>query len=398
MYESANILDVIGRTRSVFSDDLDANQREISDLISRSSILVIGGAGSIGMAVTKQLFAFSPKQLHVTDVSENNLVELVRDIRSSLGYIEGEFKTFVLDFTSDLFDMFLRDKQYDYVFNLAALKHVRSEKDPYTLLNLINTNVIETVRLHDKLSRMQTRKYFVVSSDKASAPANLMGASKLLMEHFLRTSKSETPFSSARFANVAFSDGSLLHGFKKRLEKRQPITAPNDIKRYFVNSEEAGRLCLLSGFLGENSNIFFPNVNSELHLISFSDIAEKFIRKNGYEYVILESEAEAREKCNTLYEKNVIPVYFFKSDTTGEKPYEEFTQINDRVDLEKFKEVGIILSDSNKDGFAFNEFCDDINRLYQISDLKKTDIVEVFEKHVSDFFHKEKNKNLDDKM
>ncbi|MDA7455177.1 polysaccharide biosynthesis protein [Planktomarina temperata] len=398
MYNTLNSLDILDRTRSVFDEDLLENEAEISKLIKSSSILVVGGAGSIGMAVTKQLFSFGPKKLHVTDISENNLVELVRDIRSSLGYIEGEFKTFVLDFTSILFDLFLRDKQYDYVFNLAALKHVRSEKDPYTLLNLIKTNIIETVKLHEKLSRMHTRKYFVVSSDKASAPVNLMGASKLLMEHFLRTSKSETPFSSARFANVAFSDGSLLHGFKIRLEKRQPITAPNDIKRYFVNSEEAGRLCLLSGFLGDHRNIFFPNVNSELHLISFSEVAQNFLNKNGLEYLILETEAEARDKCLFLYNKNVVPVYFFKSDTTGEKPYEEFTQKDDCVDLVTYKEVGVILSNSNRGGFEFKEFCDDINSLYQIADLRKTDIVEVFEKHISNFYHIEKNKNLDEKM
>ena len=398
MYEIEDILNIVGRNRSVFTEDLRDNENEITKVIKNSSVLVIGGAGSIGMAVTKQLFYYAPKKLHIVDISENNLVELVRDIRSSFGYIEGEFKTFVLDFTSDIFDLFLSDKQYDFVFNLAALKHVRSEKDPFTLLNLIRTNVIETVKLHEKLSNIDTKKYFVVSSDKASSPANLMGASKLLMEHFLRRSNFATPFSSARFANVAFSDGSLLHGFKKRLEKRQPITAPIDILRYFVNSEEAGRLCLLSGFLGEHKNIFFPNPSSELNLISFSEIALNFLKKGGYKYQILETEADARKKCNLLYNDNIIPLYFFKSDTTGEKPYEEFTQKTDYVDVKKYKEIGIILSDSNENGYDFREFCHDINPLYKNTSLQKSDIVEIFKKHIVSFDHYEKNRNLDDKM
>jgi len=225
-----------------------------------------------------------------------------------------------------------------------------------------------------------------------------MGASKLLMEHFLRISDNKVTFSSARFANVAFSDGSLLHGFRQRIAKRQPISAPTDISRYFVNSHEAGRLCLLSCFLGDHKNIFFPNIASNLSLISFSKIAKNFVTNAGLNYYLCDSEEEARQKSTEFYQKNTVPLYLFKTDTTGEKPFEEFVQQSDVIDIEKYKEIGIVLSDSNAGGYQFSEFLEDIQKVYKNKHFDKSYLSEIFEKHVVGFKHHEKNKYLDEKM
>lgn len=398
MIRDSEILRIIGRQRPIFEEDFSDHQHEISDIVKNSSILVIGGGGSIGQAVTKQLFSLFPKKLHIVDISENNLVELVRDIRSTMGYIDGEFKTFVLDFTTELFQLFLKAETYDYVFNLAALKHVRSEKDPFTLFNLINVNVLKTVNLYKTLAGSMTKKYFVVSSDKASAPANLMGASKFLMEEFLRSASYETTFSSARFANVAFSRGSLLDGFTQRVAKQQPVTAPNDVRRYFVTSGEAGRLCLLSAFLGNHKNIFYPSVESELHLVKFPDLALNFLRALGKKYVICETEEEARTRSSELYLKNTVPVYFFKSDTTGEKSQEEFVQAYDEVNTKIYKEVGVILPTNSEKSDRFNDFQISLDKILRKENFSKVDIVDVFHSFIKDFNHEEKNRYLDEKM
>ena len=239
-----------------------------------SRFLVIGGAGTIGQAVVREIFRRNPRALDVVDISENNLVELVRDIRSSLGYIDGSFRTFPLDAGSGAFDAMLRAGEgYDYVLNLSALKHVRSEKDPWSLMRLIEVNIDITLRTVRRARELGAGKYFCVSTDKAAAPVNMMGASKRIMELFLMRESESIPVSTARFANVAFSDGSLLHGFNQRVMKRQPLSAPNDVRRYFVTDDESGELCLMSCLLGENRDIFFPKLSEKLHLITFAEIA-----------------------------------------------------------------------------------------------------------------------------
>jgi len=260
------MLELIGRNKELFTEDIKAKEPELSQIVSSSKFLVLGGAGSIGQAVTKEIFKRNPKKLHVVDISENNMVELVRDIRSSFGYIDGDFKTFAIDIGSEEYDVFFEsDGAYDYVLNLSALKHVRSEKDPFTLMRMINVNIFNTDKTLKQCIEKKVKKYFCVSTDKAANPVNMMGASKRIMEMFVNRRSKDINVSMARFANVAFSDGSLLHGFNKRIEKNQPIVAPDDIKRYFVIPQESGELCLMSCIFGENRDIFFPKLNENLN-------------------------------------------------------------------------------------------------------------------------------------
>ena len=320
-----DILSLIGRTENLFNQDILHNDLELRKIIEASSFLVIGGAGSIGQAVTKEIFKRNPQKLHVVDISENNLVELVRDIRSSFGYINGDFKTFALDVSSNIYDAFIEaDGKYDYVFNLSALKHVRSEKDPYTLMRMIDVNILNTLKTIKQSKEKKSRKYFCVSTDKAANPVNMMGASKRIMEYFLIRESLEISISTARFANVAFSDGSLLYGFSQRIQKKQPIVAPNDIKRYFVTNQESGELCLMSCLLGGNRDIFFPKLSEELHLITFSEIAIKYLNMLGYKAYECSSEEEARHLVHKLPNQGKWPCYFSSSDTTGEKILRSF--------------------------------------------------------------------------
>ena len=312
-----DILDLIGRKNEIFMHDIN-HHHELANIIENNSFLVLGAAGSIGQALSKEIFRRNPKKLHVVDISENNLVELVRDIRSSAGYIKGEFKTFALDIGSIEFDQYVKSiGQFDYIFNLSALKHVRSESDTFTLMRMINVNILNTIKTIDQSINHNSHKYFCVSTDKAANPVNMMGASKRIMEMFLMQKSNSIDISTARFANVAFSDGSLLHGFKQRIQKKQPLSAPFDVKRYFVTEKEAGELCLISGLLGNNREIFFPKLSPELNLISFDQIAIKYLHQLDYEPVICKTEEEARRTVKDLSKKGKWPCYFFKSDTTG---------------------------------------------------------------------------------
>jgi FlaA1/EpsC-like NDP-sugar epimerase len=317
-----NVLKLIGREEEIFEKDILTHKNELSEIVSNSSFLVIGGAGSIGQAVTKEIFKRNPLKLHVVDISENNMVELVRDVRSSYGYIDGEFQTFALDIGSIEYDTFIKsDGKYDYVLNLSALKHVRSEKDQFTLMRMIDVNIFNTEKTLQQSIEKGTKKYFCVSTDKAANPVNMMGASKRIMEMYLMRKSQQIKISTARFANVAFSDGSLLHGFNQRILKKQPIVAPNDIKRYFVTPKESGELCLMSCIFGENRDIFFPKLSENLHLISFADIAIKYLAEMGYEPYLCETEEEARNNVDILIAQKKWPCLFTTSDTTGEKDF-----------------------------------------------------------------------------
>ena len=329
-----DILKLIDRESEIFTLDITANEVELSKIVKESSFLVIGGAGSIGQAVTKEIFKRNPLKLHVVDISENNMVELVRDLRSSYGYIDGDFQTFALDIGSIEYDAFIEaDGKYDYVLNLSALKHVRSEKDPFTLMRMIDVNIFNTEKTIIQSIEKGSKKYFCVSTDKAANPVNMMGASKRIMEMFLMKYSTQIAISTARFANVAFSDGSLLHGFNQRIQKRQPIVAPNDIKRYFVTPKESGELCLMSCIFGENRDVFFPKLNQELHLITFADIAVKYLEDIRYKPFMCSSEQEARQLMASLPEKGMWPCLFTNSDTTGEKDFEEFFTDKEVLDM-----------------------------------------------------------------
>ncbi len=394
-----NFLKLIGRQEQLFTEDIQKHNKELKEIVSSSSFLVIGGAGSIGQAVTKEIFQRNPKKLHVVDISENNLVELVRDIRSSYGYISGDFKTFALDCGSDVYDAFIKsDGQYDYVLNLSALKHVRSEKDPYTLMRMIDVNIFNTDKTILQSIENKATKYFCVSTDKAANPVNMMGASKRIMEMFLMRRSNDINISTARFANVAFSDGSLLHGFNQRIQKRQPIVAPNDIKRYFVIPKEAGELCLMSTIFGESRDVFFPKLSEQLHLITFSEIAEKYLEQIGYQPYLVENEDEARKSVATLAREKKWPCLFVKSDTTGEKDFEEFFTENEKLDMNRFENLGIIKNELNIEHSKLTMFENRINEMRAKGVWEKTAIVDLFNEMIPNFDHKETGKYLDSKM
>ena len=394
-----NILNLIGRTKELFWTDLLNYETQLTEIVSASSFLVIGGAGSIGSATTKEIFKRNPKKLHVVDISENNMVELVRDIRSSFGYIDGDFQTFALDIGSIEYDAFWEsDGDYDYVLNLSALKHVRSEKDPYTLMRMIDVNVFNTDKTLQQSIDKGVKKYFCVSTDKAANPVNMMGASKRIMEMFLMRKSKEITISTARFANVAFSDGSLLHGFNKRIEKKQPIVAPNDIKRYFVIPKESGELCLMSCIFGENRDIFFPKLSENLHLITFAEIAVKYLAEIGYEPYLCKDEDEARTLIETLPQEGKWPCLFTSSDTTGEKDFEEFFTNKETLDMDRFENLGVIKNELNIEEDKLNLFETKINELKTARKWNKEEIVNLFFTMIPDFGHKETGKYLDSKM
>ncbi len=394
-----NILQLIGRNKELFREDIAKYAIDLQSTVSDSSFLVLGGAGSIGQAVTKEIFKHNPKKLHIVDISENNLVELVRDIRSSFGYIDGEFKTFAIDIGSLEYDAFIKnDGKYDYILNLSALKHVRSEKDPFTLMRMIETNIFNTDKTLKQSIENGTKKYFCVSTDKAANPVNMMGASKRIMEMFVHRNSQEIEVSMARFANVAFSDGSLLHGFNQRIQKRQPIVAPNDIKRYFVTPQESGELCLMSCIYGENRDIFFPKLSESLNLISFADIAVKYLENLGYEPYICKDENEARELTKTLPDKGKWPCLFTKSDTTGEKDFEEFFTDKELLDMDRFENLGIIKNELDFDAGKLEGFEKTIKNYLHSFSWTKEDIVREFFKLLPDFAYKETGKYLDEKM
>lgn len=394
-----SILNLIGREKELFTQDVNGHESELQRVVSASSFLVIGGAGSIGQAVTKEVFKRNPRKLHVVDISENNMVELVRDVRSSFGYIEGDFQTFALDVGSVEYDAFIKsDGEYDYVLNLSALKHVRSEKDPFTLMRMIDVNILNTEKTLLQSIAKGTKKYFCVSTDKAANPVNMMGASKRIMEMFLMRRSLDIKISTARFANVAFSDGSLLHGFNQRIQKQQPIVAPQDIKRYFVTPKESGELCLMSCIFGDNRDIFFPKLSEELHLISFAEIAIKYLKQIGYEPYICASEEEARLLSDTLPAQGKWPCLFTDSDTTGEKDFEEFFTENETLDMNKFDNLGVIKNEPYFDNKALEHFTQYIEFKKNEKSWTKEQIVNLFYKMIPDFGHKETGKYLDGKM
>jgi len=393
------ILKLIDRSELLFSEDIANHSRLLNEIVSNSTFLVLGAAGSIGQAVTKEIFKRKPKKLHAVDMNENNLTELVRDIRSSLGYISVDFKTFALDIGSIEYDAFIKyDGKYNYVLNLTALKHVRSEEDPFTLMRMIDVNIFNTDKTIKQSIDNGTKKYFCVSTDKAANPVNMMGASKHIMEMFLMRRSLDINISTARFANVAFSDGSLLHGFNQRIEKLQPIAAPNDIKRYFVTPQESGELCLMSCIFGENRDIFFPKLTMALHLISFSDIAVKFLKNKGFEAYLCKTEDEARRLIKILPEQGKWPCLFRKSDTTGEKDFEEFYTNKETLDMDRFMNLGIIKNPPEFDDDKLKNFENSMNDLKSTLSWTKHQIVEQFLYLIPDFYYKDTGKYLDGKM
>lgn len=394
-----NTLSLIGRDCPLFDGDIEREESVLSEAVKRGRFLVIGGAGSIGQAVVREIFKRGPQALHVVDISENNMVELVRDIRSTLGYIEGDFRTFAIDAGRREFAALMRaEGRYDYVLNLSALKHVRSEKDPFTLMRMIEVNVLNTISTIAQAQAGGARKYFCVSTDKAANPVNMMGASKRIMEMFLMRASLELPVSTARFANVAFSDGSLLHGFNQRFAKHQPLSAPNDVRRYFVTPREAGELCLLSCLLGDNRDIFFPKLGAALNQAKFSDIAVRYLAALGYEAYPCASEDEARGRATELIAQKKWPCYFFTSDTTGEKDFEEFYTDREKLDMQRFATIGVIKNEPTFDAGKLDAFMARLDAVRSQRTWTRAPIIDLFHFMLPNFAHKETGKYLDGRM
>ena len=394
-----SLLDFIDRKQNLFDKDIHSNEATLLESVSNNRFLVLGGAGTIGQAVVKEIFKRHPKKLHVVDLSENNLVELVRDIRSTFGYIDGEFKTFVLDIGSLEYDAFIdQDGLYDYVLNLSALKHVRSEKDPFTLMRMIQVNILNTIKTIDQSITSGVKKYFCVSTDKAANPVNMMGGSKRIMEMFLMQRSKLIEISTARFANVAFSDGSLLYGFEQRFKKSQPFAAPTDIKRYFVTPQESGELCLMSCVFGKNRDIYFPKLDDKLHLISFADIGKRYLKSKGYESYLCSSEEEARDLFVKLTASKRWPCFFTLSNTTGEKGFEEFYTENEILDMDSHLAIGIVKNEAKVDEAKLNHFLSRINKMRVDKTWTKDEIIHLFHEMIPNFGHQEMHKYLDSKM
>ena len=388
------------RRSSMFAPDIVANSDRLRQEVEGKSLLVIGGAGSIGSSYIKAILPFKPSKLVVIDLNENGLAELTRDLRSTYGlYIPDEYRTYTLNFADPIFErMFRKEQGFDIVANFSAHKHVRSEKDEYSVQALIENNVIKAKKLLDLLSEFPPRHFFCVSTDKAANPVNIMGASKRIMEDMIMAYSSKFKVTTARFANVAFSNGSLLAGFIDRIMKKPPLAAPNDVKRYFVSPEESGQICMLACILGNNGEIFFPKLGEE-KMITFSSICDRFLRTLGYEKKECATDEEARRYAAEMADDSKIyPVVYFESDTTGEKGYEEFYVPGERLNLERFSSLGVIEDVSKRPLSELDSFFDELESLFALPDCHKSDIVTALKRFLPNFEHVEKGKNLDQKM
>ncbi|MDR2406736.1 MAG: polysaccharide biosynthesis protein [Bacteroidales bacterium] len=392
---------VTGREESLLQQDIKQYADALGEQINNKSVLVIGGAGTIGSSYIRALLRYSPKRLYVVDVNENGLTELVRDLRSTTGLnIPDDFKTYPMDFGSNIFErLFLNEGAFEIVANFAAHKHVRSEKDSYSIAAMIENNVIKAHRLLNLLSETKSvEHFFCVSTDKAANPVNIMGASKKLMEEVILAYASKIPVTTARFANVAFSNGSLPFGFLERFAKQQAWSCPTDVKRFFVSPEEAGQLCLIASVLGKSGDIFYPKLDIN-DMKPFSDLACKLLETWGWKVDMCVSEEEARQKAAQLTEASTAyPVYFFRSDTSGEKPYEEFYTDNEVLDTHTFAKLGVIKNASRRTPKELDVIIKDIKALFLQGNVEKTKIVNLLRQYLPDFDHIETGKNLDQKM
>ena len=389
---------ITGRTKSLLADDIAANSKALTEKISGKSVLVIGGAGTIGSSYIKAMLPFNPGKMIVVDINENGLTELVRDCRSREDLqVPSIFKTYPVNFGDRVFDkIFEQEGPFDIVANFAAHKHVRSEKDVFSIEAMIDNNVIRAKKFLDKLSAAPPAHFFCVSTDKAANPVNIMGASKKLMEEVILAYSDTMHITTARFANVAFSNGSLLAGFIERLMKQQPLSCPNDVRRFFVSPAESGEICLLACMLGNSGEIIFPKLDPEKDLVNFKDIALVLLEELGFVADVLSSEQEAKHKAAHL-SGNKYPVYFFESDTSGEKLYEEFYTDNEELDLNRFKWLGVIKNAERRERKELDEVISQLNTLFQ-RNVAKEDVVKTLNKLLPGFSHIETGLNLDQKM
>lgn len=391
---------VLNRKESMFTNDINNHHNILSEKIRNKSFLVIGGAGSIGSSFIKAILKFRPSKLVVVDINENALAELTRDLRSTKGmFVPEDFITYPMDFASDVFTkMFISNNGFDYVANFSAHKHVRSEKDIYSVEALIQNNVLHARGLLDLLCEYPPLVYFCVSTDKAANPVNIMGASKRIMEDLIFSYSDKFPVKTARFANVAFSNGSLPAGFVARLSKLQPLSAPLNIKRYFVSPEESGQICMMACMLGNNREIFFPKL-TESQMMTFDKIAVEFLKAHGYTPLLCESDEEAISMSDLLKQGSTnYPVHFSESKTSGEKAYEEFYTDSEEIDLERFSSLGAIINKAIPDIEAVDSVYNQLNDIFTNNNTTKEEVVKIIGDYLSNFEHIEKEKSLDSIM
>lgn len=393
---------VTQRPVSMFAEDINANYEILIQEIKGKSVCVIGGAGSIGSSFIKALLRFKPKSVVVIDLNENGLAELVRDVRSTYGlYVPDDFRCYTLNFADPIFErIFKEEKGFDIVANFSAHKHVRSEKDKYSVQALIENNDIKAKKLMDLLMVYPPKHFFCVSTDKAANPVNIMGASKRIMEDLVMAYNKYFKVTTARFANVAFSNGSLPDGWIHRMQKQQPLAAPSDVRRYFVSPEESGQICMLACILGQPGEVFFPKLGEE-QMLTFSSICDSFVAAQGFEKDQCNTDEEAKLKAAQLSEgtkQTAYPVVYFNSDTTGEKAYEEFYVPGEKIDMNRFKALGVVEQTSRHDMNEINNFFHRLESIFQKEDFTKAQVVDAIKNFIPNFAHEEKGKNLDQKM
>ena len=388
------------RQCSMFEADIEANSEDLSREIKGKKVCVIGGAGSIGSSFIKAVLRFEPKSVVVVDLNENGLAELVRDVRSTQGlYVPDEFRCYTLNFEDPIFTrIFREEKGFDIVANFSAHKHVRSEKDRYSVQALIENNDIKAKKLMDLLCEFPPKHFFCVSTDKAANPVNIMGASKRIMEDLVMAYNKHFKVTTARSANVAFSNGSLPDGWLHRLQKRQPLAAPSDVKRYFVSPEESGQICMLACILGRPGEVFFPKLGED-QMLTFSSICDRFVEANGMEKDPCATDEEAKRKAAALNLEPVkYPTVYFTSDTTGEKAYEEFYVPGEKIDLERFQSLGVVEQTARHDMAEVEAFFQKLEAIFAKDDFTKAEVVDAIREFIPNFEHEEKGKNLDSKM
>ena len=388
------------RQTSMFAFDIEANKEALTREIQGKKVCVIGGAGSIGSSFIKAILHFEPASVVVVDLNENGLAELVRDIRSTHGlFVPEEFRCYTLNFADPIFErIFREEKGFDIVANFSAHKHVRSEKDRYSVQALIENNDIKAKKLMDLLCVFPPKHFFCVSTDKAANPVNIMGASKRIMEDLVMAYNDKFKVTTARFANVAFSNGSLPDGWLHRMRKKQPLAAPSDVKRYFVSPEESGQICMLACILGNGGEVFFPKLGED-QMLTFSAICDNFVKAEGFAKKECGSDAEAKQYAsNMCYEQNTYPVVYFKSDTTGEKAYEEFYVPGEKIDIQRFHALGVVEQTKRHNMNEVNSFFANLESIFAEEDFTKAQVVEAIKVFIPNFEHEEKGKNLDQKM
>ena len=388
------------RPVSLFKADIESNREKLTQEIEGKSVCVIGGAGTIGSSFIKAILCFRPSKLVVIDLNENGLAELTRDLRSTEGlYVPEEYRTYTLNFADPIFTrIFREEKGFDIVANFSAHKHVRSEKDKYSVQALIENNDIKAKKFMDLLCEYPPKHFFCVSTDKAANPVNIMGASKRVMEDVVMAYSSKFKVTTARFANVAFSNGSLPDGWLNRVKKKQPLAAPNDVKRYFVSLDESGEICMLACILGKNGEVFFPKLGED-QMLTFSSICDDYVKAIGCEKIECETDTEAKKYASRMsYDTDRYPVVYFKSDTTGEKAYEEFYVPGEKIDMDRFQGIGVIEESKHRPMSEVEAFFEEIEGIFASPYFTKEDVVRAIKRFIPNFEHEEKGKNLDQKM